>query len=121
MNVLKKNIKEVNAVFIANAPCFLDAVAMLASTLNKGLDTYQNPQHFLDNVNLYPKSIKILLGQRYSNFDMTGIQIAEYLYELGFTQLYLCSSQIFLEYQVPNYLTVILKPEEFHIIKRILE
>lgn len=119
---MQNNLNKVSMVFVNDSQCLLDAFTIFASTFNKGVDTYQNPQHFLDNINQYPKHIKILLGQRYNNFDQKGIQIAEGLHDLGFTNLYLYSLQNFSGRQIPNYLTVILKPDILslkHILKKL--
>lgn len=116
---MRNNMDKVSMVFVNDSQCLLGAFTIFASASNKEVDTYQNPQHFLDNLNQYSKQAKILLGQRYINFDKTGIQIAECLHDLKFRNLYLYSWQNFQQHQIPVFLTVILKPD-VNIIKRIL-
>lgn len=107
--VLNNEIKEVDVVFVDDDQRLLDSFTFFA--FNKEVDTYQNPQHFLDNVSQYPKHTKIMLDHHFSNFDQKGMQIAERLHSLGFTQLYLLSGESFSGLKVPDYLTTILKTD----------
>src|SRR5262249_29216500 len=79
--------------------------------LDKKIDTYHDPQHFLANVSRYPKQTKIMLDYHFDNFRENGIQIAKQLHALGFTQLYLFSGRSSFDQPVPEYLTRIAKTD----------
>jgi PAS domain S-box-containing protein len=107
--MLGNEIKEVDVVFVDDDQRLLDSFTFFA--FNKEVDTYQNPQHFLDNIHQYPKHTKIMLDHHYTNFDQKGLQIAEHLHGLGFTQLYLLSGESFSGLKIPDYLTAIMKTD----------
>jgi len=107
--ILSNEVKEVDVVFVDDDQRLLDSFTFFA--FNKKVATYQDPRHFLDNVNQYPKDTKIMLDNHFANYDRKGIQIAEQLHALGFTQLYLLSGESFSKCEVPNYLTAIMKTD----------
>lgn len=107
--VLDNEIKEVDVVFVDDDQRLLDSFTFFA--FNKEVDTYQDPQHFLNNINQYPKHTKIMLDHHFSNFDKKGMQIAEHLHAMGFTQLYLLSGENFSGWEIPAYLTTIMKTD----------
>ncbi|MCD6026204.1 MAG: hypothetical protein K0R08_723 [Solimicrobium sp.] len=107
--LLKNNLKKVDVIFVDDEQTLLDGLRMIA--FGKQIETYRDPQHFLNNVNRYPKNTKIMLDQHFANFGQKGIEIAERLHTLGFTQLYLLSGGNFDNYHIPDYLTVILKTD----------
>lgn len=120
MTILQQNTRDVDMVFVAKDESLSAAVALYASGFNKKVDTYQNPQDFLNNIHHYPKQTKMVLGQRFDNYEQKGMEIAAYLHELGFTRLYLCSLQNFSGHPIPDYLTIIVKPNIDGEIRRIL-
>ena len=109
VTLLNNEVKEVDVVFVDDDQRLLDSFTFFA--FNKKVDTYQDPQIFLNNVNQYPKHTKIMLDQHYANFDQKGMQIAEHLHTLGFTQLFLLSGESFSEWEIPHYLTTVLKTD----------
>ena len=104
-------LKEVDVVFVYKDPCLVFVIADLLTSWDKKADTYYQPQEFLENVYQYPKHTKIILGRRFNNGALQGIQMAEQLHALGFTRLYLTSVMDFLEEQIPDYLTFIGQPD----------
>lgn len=107
--IVGNEIKEVDVIFVDDDQRLLDSFTFFA--FNKEVDTYQDPKHFLDNIHRYPKNTKIMLDNHFANFDRKGIQIAEQLHALGFTQLYLLSGESFSGSQIPHYLTAIMKTD----------
>ena len=62
MTILQQSVRDVDAVFVDKDECLLEAFAVCAADLNKEVDTYQAPQHFLDNIHHYSKQTRIVLG-----------------------------------------------------------
>src|SRR5690242_20692814 len=98
--------RNVHAVFVDRSQALLNCFT-LAYGQDQKIDTYQDPQCFLNALSGYPRNTKIVLGYLFDHFDKNGIELAEQLHDLGFTQLCLCSGKIFPESQTfPIYLTV---------------
>lgn len=74
------------------------------------MDIYDDPVDFLKNLGKYSKEIQIFLDNDL-NSDLSGIDLAKQLYEMGFTQLYLISGKDFEKDEIPNYVTVIAKTD----------
>ena len=108
-NRLIDDLKMVDVVFVDDEQYLLDGFRMLAH--NKQVDTYCDPQFFLDNVTQYHRHTKIMLDQNFANSALKGNQIAEALHAMGFTRLYLLSGERLSGIQIPHYLTAIFKTD----------
>lgn len=84
------------------------------------VEEYDNPEVFLENVEKYPKSIKICLDNHFANSNLTGVELAQKLYEKGYTRLYLLSGKDFNKKDMPKYLIAIAK-DDLHSIKNKLK
>jgi hypothetical protein len=109
MSISDKGLKEVDVIFVDDDQRLLDSFIFFA--FNKKVDTFQNPRDFLNCVNQYPKHTKIMLDHHFANFDQKGLQIAATLNALGFTRLYLLSGESFSAWQIPDYLTTVMKTD----------
>lgn len=70
-------------------------------------EAYHHPNKFLENVHKYPKDIRIFLDNNYDCSELTGIDIAKKLHELGYTCIHILTGESYLE--APPYVTVIVK------------
>jgi hypothetical protein len=105
----ESDLKQVQAVFVDDDLGLLNSFTFFV--LDKKIDTYHDPQHFLDNVSRYSKDTKIMLDYHFDNSNKNGIQIAQQLHALGFTQLYLFSGKSSFDRPIPEYLTCIAKTD----------
>jgi hypothetical protein len=103
--------KEISVVFVNKDQDLLDALALYARRVAKEVDTYRDPQMLLNSIRQYSKQTRIILGRTFDDPAIQGIQIAEQLHDMGFTRIYLLSSEYLSKHQIPNYLTVIKMPE----------
>lgn len=107
-----KATKKVDFVWLEDQGFFVEDIS---SRLLSGLsfDVYNNPDDFLNNIELYPKDTKILLDMFYETqdnklYNTNGIFIAKSLFRMGYTKLYLLTGEEPSQ-TVPDYLKVILK------------
>lgn len=107
MSILKNALKEVDVVLVHKDQCLLDLFSYFTTSFEKRVDTYRNPQEFLNNVDQYPKHAKIIVGRTFYDDAQYGIQIAEQLHALGFTHLYLIVMLGLPQKPLPDYLAVI--------------
>lgn len=103
------DLRKVDVIFVDDDQNLLNSYAFLAS--GKEVDTFYDPQHFLDNAAQYHRDTKIMLDYHFNNFDKEGIQIAAQLHALEFNRLYLLSGANLSTHQIPDYLTVIRKTD----------
>jgi signal transduction histidine kinase len=103
-----EGLKKVDAIFVDDDQDLLFSFTYAFGQVKK-IDTYHDPQRFLSVISQYPKNTKIMLDYNFDNFDKNGIQIAEQLHALGFTQLYLLSGMVSFDQPLPPYLTRIAK------------
>ncbi len=111
------DLRRVDAVLVDDDFSILDSFMMLAGDVK--IDAYQNPQFFLDNLHRYPKHTRILLDHHYNNYAKKGIQIAEQLHALGYTQLHLLTGGNLGDFIIPDYLSVTIK-SDIAIVKKLL-
>jgi FixJ family two-component response regulator len=106
-----KNIeaKHIDLIIVDDDKRFSDSLTRRLF-LDKKVDHYLDPYHFLKQVTRYPKNTKILLDNHFAT-NMTGIELAEKLHEIGYTSLYLLSGDTFKKSELPIYLTVIRKDD----------
>lgn len=80
--------------------------------IGKLVDCYYHPQKFLEQISQYPKDTKICLDNNFVDAGgMTGLKLAEQLYNMGYSKLYLLSGDDFKKDEIPSYLTAILKTD----------
>lgn len=77
----------------------------------KTVDKYYDPDHFLANVEKYPKNTKICLDNNFAAANMKGVDIAKILHEKGFTRLYILSGDVFDKNHLPEYIIAIRKDD----------
>jgi len=109
LKMTDSDLKKVYAIFVDDDQSLLDSFKFLYH--DKKVDTYQNPQKFLENMAQYHRSTKIMLDYHFANSDKQGVQIAEELHALGFTRLYLFSGAKLSSQMIPPHLTVIQKTD----------
>lgn len=112
-DILEPGSKAVDMVWLDDEKMYIDDMVR-KYYFNYKVDTYYDPNTFLDYVLQYPLNTKIFLDHNYYHndnykFDVNGISIADKLYKLGFSNLFLISGEI-IENQ-PDYLKVILKTD----------
>jgi hypothetical protein len=78
------------------------------------VDTYANPEIFLQEVAQYPLDTRIILDTYYFTkekvpFILDGFKLAEILHQNGYTNLVLFSGDVITDRVIPNYLKVVLK------------
>jgi hypothetical protein len=78
---------------------------------NKGIlsDVYNCPIAFKSKLFKYCTDTKILMDNDFSNADITGIELAEQLHKLGYSNLYILSGKNFDQNEIPSYLKVLTK------------
>jgi hypothetical protein len=101
------NSEKVAAIFVDDDKRLTNSLILYAFHDEEAVETYQNPEHFLQNVHKYPKDTKIFLDNNFATSELTGIDIAKILHEQGYTQLYLLSGQAFSQNELPGYITLI--------------
>lgn len=76
---------------------------------NHKVATYTNPYEFLGEVMKYSKNTKIFLDNTYKGYRLNGIEVSQILYNEGYTKLFLLSGSVFVQNDLPEYLTAIQK------------
>jgi len=109
--------KHVDLVIIEDNRSFAESIITylqeLRSTQDHSyqVDHYTHPHTFLENLSQYPKDTKISVDNDFGVPDLNGLQLAQKLYEQGYTKLYLLSGTEFSIGEVPSYLGFILKTD----------
>lgn len=109
----EENIKVVNAIWVDDDPMVTDLQCQLL--LPHVVDVYRTPYELMKSIEpmcIYSKNTAVFLDYNFDNADeITGIDIAKKLHELGFIKLYLLSGQDFegTDVEIPEYLTVLPK------------
>ena len=103
----------VHAILVDDDVEFAENVICYSFDSSDVIVHFKSPDELKDNLAQYPmkylKSTKICLD---NNFDMThvkGVQVAQELHEMGYSQLYLISGDTFLPGELPEYLTILSK------------
>jgi hypothetical protein len=98
--------EKIDAVIVDDDRTFVKMLVLhIFSTQNT--EEYRDPENFLNNVDKYPKDIKIFLDNHYATSDLKGLDVAKELHARGYQHLYLLSGEAFGAGDVPPYLTVI--------------
>jgi signal transduction histidine kinase/FixJ family two-component response regulator len=103
--------KSADIVFVDDAENLTKALCEDAKAKGLSADSYASGEDFLRNLEKYPKSVKIVADYELGG-DMTGLELAKKLHELGYDNLYLMSGRTIDESSVPPYLNVMLKTED---------
>ena len=105
----ENELNEVDIIFVDDEQIILDSFRFFAS--DKRVDTFNDPQKFLNTVQQYRRDTKIMLDQNFANSEKKGHQIAEELHAMGFTRLFLLSGENFASTSLPAYLKCIKKTD----------
>ncbi|MDP3705670.1 MAG: PAS domain-containing protein [Legionellaceae bacterium] len=74
---------------------------------------FRSPEELKENLAKYPekylKTTKICLDNNFDMSDIKGVQLAQELHDMGYTNLYLISGDSFHRGELPEYLTVLAK------------
>ncbi len=81
----------------------------LFSNQSQCADHYAEPQDLLDAISKYSKQTIFLLDNHFTRSTLSGIDLAQQLYQQGYKQLYLLSGEQLDPDQLPNYLTLTIK------------
>ncbi|HMT02811.1 MAG TPA: hypothetical protein PKD00_05800, partial [Burkholderiales bacterium] len=103
--------KNVDMVWVDDAQEFIDGF-IEKYYKHLSIDTYYDPNLFLDNFYHYPLNTKIVLDMFYYNditFINDGLTIAKELHKVGYNNLYLTTAEMIPQDKIPDYLTVIQK------------
>lgn len=76
---------------------------------DKNVDTYCSPAEFLDKIEKYPKSTKMLIDHEFKGFEMNGIDVLKILHDKGFRNIRLFSGRKFED--LPAYIKLIMKTD----------
>ena len=113
----KGESKNVDLVIIDDSASFVESVMTYLKEINSTqdrpyqIDHYTDPNTFLENLSRYPKDTKISLDNDFGVSALNGLQLAQKLYEQGYTKLYLLSGKDFEVGEVPSYIMLILKTD----------
>ncbi len=100
--------KEVNLIFADDDKEFVTSM-IRGFFAGQYVETFFDPEHLLQDILKYKKSTKICLDNNFEKSGIKGIEIAQRLYEKGFTNLYMLSGNKIDSSEAPDYLRVILK------------
>jgi FixJ family two-component response regulator/anti-sigma regulatory factor (Ser/Thr protein kinase) len=106
-NTTTGGAEKIDAVIVDDDRSFINALVLSAFDDDEITEEYTNPEHFLNNVDKYPKDTRIYLDNNYATSKLKGLDVAKELHERGYTQLYLLSGEVFKHGDIPSYLTVI--------------
>lgn len=101
-------LKKVDFVVIDDDSIFTDYLAKFLQSKDLVVDAYYSPERFLEHLAQYAKSTKICMDNNFQG-NISGIEVAKQLHDVGYTKLYLLSGNDFEAAEIPSYLTVMLK------------
>ncbi|MGL4858221.1 MAG: hypothetical protein ACRC5A_00485 [Enterobacteriaceae bacterium] len=107
-DIPEATLRIVDAVVVDDDKSFVD---VLEKYIFAGctIDKYQDPHHFLENINHYPKQTKIYLDNYFQGETISGIDMARKLHSKGHSHLYLLSGGGLTQEELPDYLTFLSK------------
>ena len=106
----EKNLKIVDGIWLDDDATFTQFHALDLSMANKKVDIYRSPEQLMDNINIYPKNVPILLDNNFESSSTHGTDIALELHKLGFTKLSIVSGDKINPSDHP-YLTILSKAD----------
>ena len=98
--------EEVYAVLVDDNESFLRAL-QFGGFGDYYTETYRSPEELLENAHKYKKDVKIFVDNNFICSQLTGVDTAKKLHELGFTRIHILTGESYLE--APPYVTVIVK------------
>ncbi len=101
--------KEAEIIIVDDDQLFMDTLALFAFK-GKKVIKYSDPENFLNNILNHSKDAKICLDNNFDNKDITGVQIADIIYNKGYNNIYIISGNKS-SINVPEYIKVILKTD----------
>jgi signal transduction histidine kinase len=104
-------------VFIDDNKILMQAMKFMLKDVD--FDYFDNPFIFLNKHEKYPKDTKIFFDHDFKLSNINGFSLAEKLYSLGFSKLYLISGTTFKPNELPKYIKAINKID-FQKIKEII-
>ncbi len=107
MGLTKRGTEKVDAVIVDDNKEFINVFILYAFDDDEITEEYTNPEHFLENLNKYPKETRIYLDNNYGTSKLTGLDVAKTLHDLGYTQLHLLSGEVFKDADIPSYLRLV--------------
>lgn len=106
-----KNFKKVDLVIVDDDDMLVDTLVRYILQ-GKKVDTYCSALEFLCCLSIYSKDTKFVIDNQFKGENITGIELATKLHELGFHQLYLYSGWNFAnDNSVPYFLNIIAKTD----------
>ncbi len=77
----------------------------------KPVDTYTKAQELVSNISQYDKSTIFVIDNQFKEENISGIDVLNKLYQMGYTNLYLYSGTDFSnDSRIPLYIKTIVKP-----------
>ena len=120
---IAKGSKEVDMVWVEDNQQFIDRLVNVYYR-NLKIDSYNDPYSFLENVEQYPLKTRIILDTFYDDpvtkksYDIGGPQLAKKLYDMGFTNMVICSGEMGAKTRkASDAMTIVAKDDETAISK----
>lgn len=101
-----KKIGEV--VVVDDAEYLAQSISMRYGDI-KHIDYYRRPEELLENISNYPLDTIMLLDNDIVGSKYRGVNAAKILHDLGYTHLYLMTSEDIDPHNLPNYLSLMKK------------
>lgn len=103
----------VHAILVDDDVEFVENVLCYSFDDSDVIAHFTSPEELKENLAKYPqkylKDTKICLDNNFDLSTVKGVQLAEELHNMGYTQLYLISGDTFRPGELPEYLTVLAK------------
>lgn len=108
----------IEIVLIDDDAMLIDSIALFAFAHRK-VDKYTNPHTFLSQMHQYSRNTLFFIDNNFGHHAIKGWDIAQQLYNWGYTHLYLLSGEDFDNSgtSIPDYLTVILKTDTERLVQ----
>lgn len=102
--------QSVSTVIVDDVTYFVEMlIKFLFGNKQQHVDHYKEPQALLDNIDKYNKQTIFLLDNSFTSSTVSGIDLAQQLYQQGYKNLYLLSGNKLDENRIPDYLTAVTK------------
>jgi len=102
--------KSVDVILVDDDPYFSNMLMKFIFSDYK-VAYFLEPQQLLDSLHHYSKDVLIYLDNYFTSAGMRGIEVADLLYQKGFTKIHLLSGADFSENDLPFYLTALPKED----------
>jgi len=104
------NLRHVDLIIVDDDELLLDTFTKFLFK-DMIVDTYINPHKLLENIYKYAHETKIAIDNNYKNSDLKGTNIAQKLYDMGYTNLYILSGEDTENINCKGYATALLKTD----------